>query len=71
VTGYRLRDVSCWMQDFRFPGDEPVVVSGPHNHLTGRNPQHGHHLSTPIRAGTHVQGPGSSRPTARRSTRFR
>ena len=54
---YRLVDVSMWMDDFQFPGDEPVVVSGPFNFLTGANPEYVHHLSTPTQAGTHVQGP--------------
>ena len=54
---YRLVDVSCWMDDFRFPGDEPVTVTGPFNVVTGTNPEYVYHLSTPTQAGTHVQGP--------------
>lgn len=57
MSDYRLHDVSCWMDDFRFPGDQPVVVSGPFNFLSGDNPEFVHHLSTPTQAGTHVQGP--------------
>ena len=56
-AGSRLVDVSCWMDDFRFPGDEPVVVTGPFNVLTGENPEHVYQLSTPTQAGTHIQGP--------------
>jgi kynurenine formamidase len=54
---YRLVDVSCWIDAFRFPGDQPVVVTGPFNHLSGSNPEYVHHLCTPTQAGTHVQGP--------------
>jgi arylformamidase len=54
---YRLVDVSCWMEDFQFPGDAPVAVTGPFNFLSGDNPEYVHHLSTPTQAGTHVQGP--------------
>lgn len=54
---YRLVDVSAWMDDFQFPGDEPVKVDGPFNFLTGANPEYVYHLSTPTQAGTHVQGP--------------
>lgn len=54
---HRLIDVSCWLDDFQFPGDQPVVVTGPFNVLTGANPEFVHHLSTPTQAGTHIQGP--------------
>lgn len=54
---YRLVDVSCWLEDFQFPGDAPVMVSGPFNVLSGSNPEYVHHLSTPTQAGTHIQGP--------------
>lgn len=54
---YRLVDVSAWMDDFQFPGDEPVKVAGPFNFLTGANPEFVYHLSTPTQAGTHIQGP--------------
>lgn len=53
----RLVDVSCWLDDFQFPGDAPVEVTGPFNFLTGTNPEHVYHLSTPTQAGTHIQGP--------------
>lgn len=45
------------MDDFQFPGDQPVVVTGPFNFLAGDNPEYVYHLSTPTQAGTHVQGP--------------
>lgn len=54
---HRLIDVSCWMDDFQFPGDAPVEVTGPFNCLAGENPEFVHHLSTPTQAGTHIQGP--------------
>ena len=54
---YLLHDVSCWLDDFQFPGDQPVAVTGPFNFLTGANPEFVYHLSTPTQAGTHVQGP--------------
>ncbi len=54
---YRLVDVSMWLDDFQFPGDEPVAVAGPFNFLTGANPEFVYQLSTPTQAGTHVQGP--------------
>lgn len=54
---YRLLDVSCWLDDFQFPGDRPVLVDGPYNAVAGANPEFVHHLSTPTQAGTHIQGP--------------
>lgn len=57
MTRCRLVDVSCWLDDFQFPGDHPVVVTGPFNFVSGANPEHVHHLATPTQAGTHVQGP--------------
>ncbi len=57
VMTHRLIDVSMWMDDFTFPGDSPVEVTGPFNFVSGSNPEHVHHLSTPTQAGTHVQGP--------------
>lgn len=54
---YRLIDVSMWMDDFQFPGDQPVQVTGPFNFVEGDNPEFVHHLFTPTQAGTHVQGP--------------
>lgn len=50
-------DVSMWLDDFTFPGDQEVVVAGPFNYLTGSNPEFVHHISSPTQAGTHVQGP--------------
>lgn len=57
MESYRLVDVSMWLDDFTFPGDAEVAVTGPFNFLTGANPEYVHHLSTPTQAGTHVQGP--------------
>lgn len=54
---YRLVDVSMWLDDFTFPGDDRVEVTGPFNYLPGTNPEFVHHLATPTQAGTHVQGP--------------
>lgn len=57
MTGYRLVDVTMRLDAFVFPGDAPVAVTGPFNFVSGANPEHVHHLSTPTQAGTHVQGP--------------
>lgn len=46
-----------WMDEFTFPGDAPVEVTGPFNFVGGDNPEYVYHLSTPTQAGTHVQGP--------------
>lgn len=54
---YRLVDVSMWLDDFTFPGDQPVEITGPFNFVSGANPEYVHHLATPTQAGTHVQGP--------------
>jgi arylformamidase len=54
---YRLVDVSMWLDDFTFPGDQHVEITGPFNFVAGANPEHVHHLVTPTQAGTHVQGP--------------
>ena len=54
---YRLVDVSMWLDGFTFPGDDPVTVQGPFNHLEGNNPEFVYRFSTPTQAGTHIQGP--------------
>lgn len=54
---YRLVDVSMWIDDFVFPGDESVAITGPFNLVSGANPEFVYHLATPTQAGTHVQGP--------------
>ena len=58
MTGdYELIDVSMWMDDFTFPGDEPVEARGPLNVLSGSNPEYVYELAMPSQAGTHIQGP--------------
>ncbi|MEG0271402.1 MAG: cyclase family protein, partial [Clostridia bacterium] len=53
----RLYDVTMWMEDFVFPGNQPVRVDGPHNALSGSNPEYVYDIAFPTQAGTHVQGP--------------
>lgn len=45
------------MDDFVFPGNQPVIVGGPHNELSGSNPEYVYDITFPTQAGTHVQGP--------------
>lgn len=54
---YELIDVSMWMDDFTFPGDQPLTTVGPLNFLTGTNPEYVYEFTTATQAGTHVQGP--------------
>lgn len=54
---YRIVDVSMWLDDFAFPGDSPVEVTGPFNYVGGANPEFVYEVATPTQAGTHVQGP--------------
>ncbi len=56
-TDYRLHDVSMWMDDFVFPGDEPVRVDGPFDVVGTDNPEWVYQFSSPTQAGTHIQGP--------------
>lgn len=54
---FELHDVTMWMEDFVFPGDQPVTVTGPLNVLSGDNPEYIYEVATSTQAGTHVQGP--------------
>ncbi|MFW2380795.1 MAG: cyclase family protein, partial [Acidimicrobiales bacterium] len=61
ITGppesYELIDISMAMDDFVFPGDEPVVVEGPYDVVGSDNPEWIYRFCSPTQAGTHVQGP--------------
>lgn len=54
---YELVDVSMYLDDFTFPGDQPLQVTGPLNVLAGSNPEYVYELVTATQAGTHVQAP--------------
>ena len=68
---FRLYDVTMWMEDFVFPGDRPLTVTGPINVLSGENPEYVYEFAVSTQAGTHVQGRTTSCEAARGSTKGR
>jgi len=56
-AGYRLVDVSQWLEDFVFPGNPALLKSGPHNRVPGNNREFVYDLSLCTQSGTHIQGP--------------
>lgn len=56
-TPFTLHDVTMWMEDFVFPDDLPLTVTGPLNVLSGANPEYVYEFSVSTQVGTHVQGP--------------
>jgi arylformamidase len=54
---HQLIDLSMWMDEFTFPGDEPVRVEGPYDVVGTANPEWVYTVTSPTQAGTHVQGP--------------
>jgi arylformamidase len=50
-------DITMWMDDFLFPGDQPLTLEGPHNFLSGSNPEYIYTISMESQSGTHIQGP--------------
>jgi arylformamidase len=57
MSPYRLIDVSMWMDEFAFPGDPALDVSGPFNRIAGENPEYVYDFREGTQSGTHVQGP--------------
>jgi arylformamidase len=55
--GWEVLDVSMWMDDFLFPGDQPLTLDGPHNFLSGANPEYIYSIAMESQSGTHIQGP--------------
>ena len=45
------------MEDFLFPGDQPLTLDGPHNFLSGSNPEYIYTITMESQSGTHIQGP--------------
>ena len=39
MKNYQIIDVSQWMHDFCFEGDQEFVVKGPFNRVPGKNPE--------------------------------
>jgi arylformamidase len=56
-ASFELYDVTMWMEDFVFPGDPPLSVTGPQNVLSGDNPEYIYEFAVSTQTGTHVQGP--------------
>ena len=53
---YRIIDVSQWMDDFAFSGDQVFTVRGPFNRVPGSNPEYVYDLALCSQSGTHIQG---------------
>ena len=57
MNNYRIIDVSQWMDDFLFCGDQEFIVSGPFNRVSGNNPEFVYDFKMCSQSGTHIQGP--------------
>ncbi|MDI1290093.1 MAG: cyclase family protein [bacterium] len=57
TSGWELVDISMSMEDFLFPGDQPLTLDGPHNFLAGNNPEYIYTITMESQSGTHIQGP--------------
>ncbi len=57
TAGWELVDVTMSMEDFLFPGDQPLTLDGPHNFLSGSNPEYIYTITMESQSGTHIQGP--------------
>ena len=57
MNNYRIIDVSQWMDDFLFCGDQEFVVVGPFNRVPGKNPEFVYDFEMCSQSGTHIQGP--------------
>lgn len=57
MNNYRIIDVSQWMDDFLFCGDQEFVAEGPLNRVAGRNPEFVYDFKMCSQSGTHIQGP--------------
>lgn len=68
--GWELVDVTMWMDDFLFPGDQPLTLDGPHNFLSGTNPEYIYAIAMESQSGTHVQGPHYFLPDGARIDAF-
>jgi arylformamidase len=56
MPSYHLIDVSQWMDDFHFHGDQRFIASGPFNRVSGNNPEFVYDLQMCSQSGTHIQG---------------
>lgn len=53
---YRIWDVSQWIDDFCFLGDQAFSLKGPFNRVPGNNPEYVYDLILCSQSGTHIQG---------------
>ena len=54
---YKVTDISIWMDEFKFPGNPKLNISGPHNRVSGKNPEFVYDIELCSQSGTHIQGP--------------
>lgn len=57
MNKYRIIDVSQWMDDFEFPGNPKLNLTGPFNRISGTNPEFVYDFMSCTQTGTHIQGP--------------
>ncbi len=57
MSPYRIIDVSQWMDDFTFHGDQAFISKGPFNRVCGKNPEFVYDFKLCSQSGTHIQGP--------------
>jgi len=56
VKKYRIIDVSQWMHEFCFEGDQEFFTKGPFNRVAGKNPEFVYDFELCSQSGTHIQG---------------
>lgn len=56
MSDYKIIDLSIWMDDFVFPGNPELKVTGPINRVSGTNPEYVYDLKFCSQSGSHIQG---------------
>jgi len=56
MSDYKIIDISIWLDDFTFPGNPEVKVTGPANRVSGTNPEYVYDFEFCSQSGTHIQG---------------
>lgn len=56
MSDYKIIDLTIWLDDFVFPGNPELKVSGPINRVSGTNPEFVYDFEFCSQSGTHIQG---------------
>jgi kynurenine formamidase len=57
MSKYKIIDVSQFIDDFVFPDNPQLNLTGPHNRVGGDNREYVYDFCSCTQSGTHIQGP--------------